>query len=256
MKKVKRVLLSNDDGIEAEGLSILEDIAQTLAEEVWVCAPLKNCSGAGRSLTLKEEFKASNYQGSSKRYVCDGTPADCVVFAINHLLQDGLPDLMLSGINLGMNIADDVTCSGTIGAAWEAAVYGIPSIALSQKFNTEISPDPTVFNPSKSHAKDLIESLLEHGIPSHVVMNINFPYRFAHEKVLGIKSVGMGCHKVSDEILPGSEEGIYRIGKQRKNTTSDDSDFGALNQGYITLSPLSLDMTDYALVKELDGLKI
>ncbi|HCV62134.1 MAG TPA: 5'/3'-nucleotidase SurE, partial [Alphaproteobacteria bacterium] len=118
--RVGRILISNDDGIDAMGIEVLEAIAREIADEVWVVAPEGNCSGFGRSITLKREIRATRV--GDNRYTCDGTPTDCVIYAVNHLMAETPPDLVLSGINLGMNISDDITCSGTIGAAWEAAV--------------------------------------------------------------------------------------------------------------------------------------
>lgn len=251
--RVKRVLISNDDGIDAMGLEVLEEIAHAIADEVWVIAPDDNCSGYGRSTTLKREIKAT--KRGERRYTCDGTPTDCVILAVNHLMKDCPPDLVLSGVNLGMNISDDITCSGTIGAAWEATVYRIPAIALSQKYDPRFPlDDPSVFNAARQHGAALVTALLRRGWPDHILMNINFP-SVAAEEVRGIKPVGVGRHKVSDEILMGSGEHSYRIGKQRQKTDLDpETDIGALFEGYITLCPLSIDMTDYALVDDLAGL--
>ena len=133
--RVGRILITNDDGsINAEGLVVLEELAHQLADEVWVIAPDDNCSGYGRSLTLGRDLHITPRSGD-KRYTCDGTPTDCIILAINLLMKDTPPDLVLSGVNFGMNVADDITRSGTIGAAWEATVHRVPSIALSQKYD-------------------------------------------------------------------------------------------------------------------------
>lgn len=132
-KPVGRILITNDDGIDAPGLKVLEDIARQFSDDVWVFAPDDNCSGYGRSLTLGKDLNVTHHD--HQRMTCDGTPTDCMILAINHFMKDHKPDLVLSGVNLGMNIADDITCSGTIGAAWEAAVHNVPAIAMSQKYD-------------------------------------------------------------------------------------------------------------------------
>jgi 5'-nucleotidase len=251
--RVGRILISNDDGIDAMGIEVLEAIAREIADEVWVVAPEGNCSGFGRSITLKREIRATRV--GDNRYTCDGTPTDCVIYAVNHLMAETPPDLVLSGINLGMNISDDITCSGTIGAAWEAAVYRIPAIALSQKYDaTKPMGTPEVFDASRQHGVSIIQSLMQRGWPDHVIMNVNFPSLPA-DGISGIKVVSVGSHKVSDEIIMGSGENTYRIGKQRQKSKLDpDSDIGALFDGYITVTPLSIDMTDYHLLRDLGGM--
>lgn len=253
--RVGRILISNDDGIDAMGLQVLEAIAGEIADEVWVCAPDSNCSGYGRSTTLKREISARKH--GDRRFSCDGTPTDCVILAVNHLMKDNLPDLVLSGVNLGMNVSDDITCSGTIGAAWEATVYRIPAIALSQKYDpSRPLDDPTVFNPTRRYGTKIVQTLLQRGWPEHVLMNVNFPSVW-DEAAKGVKSVSVGRHKVSDEILMGSGEHTYRIGKQRQKTEYETStDIGALREGWITVCPLSIDMTDHALRRDLDSLSI
>ncbi|MGB2097913.1 MAG: 5'/3'-nucleotidase SurE, partial [Candidatus Puniceispirillales bacterium] len=173
--RVGRILISNDDGINATGLKVMEDIANAIADEVWVFAPDDNCSGYGRALTLKRDLNVTRH--SDKRFSCDGTPADCMVLALNHFMQSAMPDLILSGVNLGMNIADDITCSGTIGAAWEATVHGIPSIAISQKINRQNIPVDLMdaYAITRAEALPVISALIEKGWPDDVIMNINFP---------------------------------------------------------------------------------
>ena len=250
-----RVLLSNDDGIDAVGLRVLEEIAHALADEVWVVAPAYDCSGFGRSLTLKREIRS--LQLGERRYTCEGTPTDCVIFAVNHLMRDHPPDLMLSGVNMGMNISDDITCSGTVGAAWEATVARIPSIALSQRYDPADRVESLeTFDAARKLGTGLVGRLLRRGWPEHILMNINFPAVQA-DAVAGTRAVGVARHKVSDEIVEGSEEHTYRIGKQRQKTDLDPgSDLGALLAGYVTVCPLSIDMADYALVEELAGMRL
>jgi len=252
-KPIGRILITNDDGIDAPGLAVLEDIARTLSDDIWVFAPDDNCSGFGRSLTLGRDLKVTTH--GEHRLTCDGTPTDCMILAINHFMKDHKPDLVLSGVNLGMNIADDITCSGTIGAAWEAAVHNVPAIAISQKFDRTRMPldDPRVFDAAIAHAPALLKQLLDEGWPKHIIMNINFPSVPADE-VKGIKAVTVGRHKASDDVLPGEGEGTYRIGNWNlREGLSAESDVGAVFDGFIAICPLSIDMTDY---RHLDALKM
>lgn len=254
-KTVRRVLISNDDGIDASGLALLEQFAEAIAEEVWVFAPDNNCSGYGRSLTLHSELKVTHH--GPRRFTCNGTPTDCIILAVNHFMKTTPPDLMLSGINLGQNIADDITCSGTIGAAWEAAVHDIPSIALSQRFNRHAAvrdvggaaADP--FAVARKHGLGLIRKLLAEGWPDNILMNVNFPADDNGE-IAGIRPAVIGRHKDADEILPGSGENTYRIGalKHRENPALD-SDMNGLREGYITITPIGLDVTDYPMLEQL-----
>jgi len=241
--RVGRVLITNDDGIDARGLAILEGIARDIADEVWVFAPDDNCSGYGRSLTLKRELKVSHH--GDRRMTCDGTPTDCMILALNHFMNESRPDLVLSGINLGMNVADDITCSGTIGAAWEAVVHGVPAIALSQKYSMEIPRDnPDVFAAAEAHALNVIRMLIDEGWPDNVIMNVNFPSLPADE-VKGVKPITVGRHKNSDDVLPGSGENTYRIGMARQRLKVEEgTDIGALLDGHIAVCPLSINMTD------------
>jgi len=245
--RVGRVLITNDDGIDAKGLSVLEQISYQIADEVWVFAPDANCSGYGRSLTLKRELKVSRH--GERRFTCDGTPTDCMILALNHFMAEAKPDLVLSGVNLGMNVADDITCSGTIGAAWEAVVHGVPAIALSQKFSQEIPrDDPDVFGAAETHALELVQMLIKEGWPENVIMNINFP-SVAAKDVKGIKPIMVGRHKNSDDVLPGSGENTYRIGMSRQRLNVEEgTDIAALLEGYIALCPLSINMTDQAFL--------
>ncbi|HCP18640.1 MAG: 5'/3'-nucleotidase SurE [Candidatus Puniceispirillum sp. TMED52] len=248
--KVGRILISNDDGINAAGLKVLEDIAASIAQDVWVFAPDDNCSGYGRALTLKRDLNVTKH--AEKRFSCDGTPADCMVLALNHFMKSAMPDLVLSGVNLGMNIADDITCSGTIGAAWEATVHGIPSIAVSQKINRQNMPvDPIdAYTITRAEALPVLTNLIKKGWAEDVIMNINFP----SDQPKGIKPFPVGRHKASDEILPSDAENAFRIGllRQRRHIHNHDDYFGIMND-YITVTPLALNMTSQ---QELDDLKV
>jgi 5'-nucleotidase len=249
--RVSRILITNDDGIHAAGLKVMEDIANQLADEVWVFAPDGNCSGYGRALTLTRDLKVTRHE--DKRYSCDGTPADCMVLALNHFMAKHTPDLVLSGVNLGMNIADDITCSGTIGAAWEASVHGIPAIALSQKINRQNMPlDPIdAYQITQDEATPLLQNLIKRGWQDDIIININFP----SDKPKGTKAFQVGRHKASDEIVPSDAENAFRIGllRQRRQVMQNDDYYGVMND-YITVTPLALNMTHQDTLHELNYL--
>ncbi len=253
--RVGRILISNDDGINAEGLVVLEELAHQLSDDIWVIAPDSNCSGFGRSMTLGRDLKITKH--ADRRFTCDGTPTDCIILAVNMLMKDNPPDLVLSGVNFGMNVADDITCSGTIGAAWEAAVHRFPSIALSQKIDKSKSPNPQEsFDPARAYGVAIIRQLLECGWGENVVMNVNFP-SVAPDQVKGVKPATVGRHKESDDVKIGAGEGRYRIGLMRRSDAHDDTtDIGALIAGYISVCPLSLDMTDRASLNEYAMLSV
>ena len=244
-KPFGRILITNDDGIDAPGIAELEKIADALADEVWVFAPDGNRSGAGRSLTITRELKVTNH--GDNRYTCDGTPTDCMIIALNSVMKDARPDLVLSGINLGMNVSDDITCSGTVGAAWEAVVHNVPAIALSQKFDRKRMEldNPEVFSASRHHAVGVIKTLAERGWSEDVVLNVNFPSFYADE-IKGMKAVHVGRHKAADDVLINEKDDtLYKIGMWRLRDHLDpESDIGALFEGYITICPLAINMTD------------
>lgn len=254
-KPFGRILITNDDGIDAPGLIELEIVANALAEEVWVFAPDGNRSGAGRSLTITRELKVTNH--GNNRYSCDGTPTDCMIIALNSIMKDCRPDLVLSGINLGMNVSDDITCSGTIGAAWEAVVHDVPAIALSQKYDRKRMEldNPEVFSASRHYAVDVIKELISRGWADDVVLNINFPSFYADD-VKGIKAVEVGRHKAADDVLINPDDpDFYKIGMWRLRDDLDpNSDIGALFAGYIAICPLSINMTDKASKASLTDL--
>ncbi len=244
---LNRILLVNDDGIDAEGLALLESMAKNLAKEIIIFAPDENCSGRGRALTFGRDLTLR--QHSENRFSCDGTPADCVILALHTVMQDRKPDLVLSGINLGMNVADDITCSGTVGAAWEAAVQRLPAISLSQRFDNDV---PDTFAAARAHAPDLIKTLWQNGLPADSIVNINFPSK----PVLGRKITPLGRHQSSEIIPAANADNRYQIGDLRCRGMADDgSDIAQLHRGYITISPITISPTDHSRLAALSALE-
>ncbi|SFL97893.1 5'/3'-nucleotidase SurE [Marinobacter zhejiangensis] len=165
---VRRILITNDDGINAPGLVVLERIARRLAEEVWVVAPEHDRSGAGQSISIHSPLRA--YQAGERRYALSGTPADCVFYALGELFGDSPPDLVLSGVNCGANISDSVQYSGTVGAVLTAQHMGVPAIALSQAYFSRESMD---WSAVETHGESVIRRLWQPD--TALCWNVNFP---------------------------------------------------------------------------------
>jgi 5'-nucleotidase len=245
-----RILLSNDDGIHAPGLKVLERIAKKLSHDVWVVAPETEQSGAAHSLTLRRPLRIRRI--SPKVYTVDGTPTDCIMLGISHIMKDHSPDLVLSGVNLGSNLGEDVTYSGTVAAAMEATLLGVPAIALSQA-STHLHP--TYWSTAEKHAPGLIQRLIQIGWPKNVLVNINFPDIKPHE-VKGIQIVKQGLRSVRETLTewrdPRGAPYYWIGGKIRDNTPTEvETDLEAVNLGAIAVTPLHLDLTHSATLRNL-----
>jgi len=244
-----RILVSNDDGIHAPGLDVLERIARTLSNDVWVVAPEQEQSGAAHSLTLHLPVRVRKI--AAKRYAVNGTPTDCVLIGIQEIMKQK-PTLVLSGINLGSNVGDDVTYSGTIAAAMEGTILHVPSIALSQLCDDR---DKVYWQTAEKHAPALIKKLLKTGWPKGSLMNINFP-DCPPGKVKGVKVCPQGKRRISvalTERMDPKGRPYFWIGGDRDNTpdkTGVDIEF--LEKGYITVTPLNMDLTDYKAMGKLE----
>lgn len=248
-----RILISNDDGINAPGLEIMERVAHLFTDDVWVVAPETEQSGAAHSLTLTEPMRIREI--SSQKFAVRGTPTDCVLLAVRHIIRDRLPDLMLSGVNRGGNMGEDVTYSGTVAAAMEGTLLGIPSIALSQfigGLGRKIK-----WGTSEDMAPDIIDGLLDVGWPDGVLMNINFP----DEVPAAVKSIEVtvqGRRDIGSLII---EERIDPRGMAYQwfgfDPTPLDievperSDFRTVRSGSVSITPLHLDLTHHTTVDEL-----
>lgn len=241
-----RILVTNDDGIHAQGLQILEDIARELTDDVWVVAPETEQSGAGHSLTLHQPLRIREVE--SQRYAVSGTPTDSALLGIKHIITDRTPDLLLSGVNFGANLGEDVTYSGTIAAAMEGTLLGVPSIALSQ-VATEEAP---FWETTRQHAPDLLRKLLKTRWPEGTLINLNFPGCEA-EEVKGIRCAPQGRRKIGDRLderLDPKGRPYVWIGSDRdERQDHPGSDIGMIRENFITVTPLNLDLTDY---KELE----
>jgi len=246
----KRILLTNDDGINAPGMKVLRRIASTLSDDVWVVAPETEHSGAGHSLTLTAPLRLRKI--STRKFAVRGTPTDCVMMALNQVMADNRPDLLLSGINRGANMGEDVTYSGTIAAAMEGTLVGVPSIALSQSFaNRKIMHWPT----AEQHAGDIIRRLVALGWPADVLMNVNFP-DVLPDDVQGIEVCRQGRRDFStlniEQRIDAREQPYYWIGfRPIQGVPKAGTDLAVTEAGRIAITPLHLDLTENKTLKQL-----
>jgi 5'-nucleotidase len=249
--KKARVLLSNDDGIHAPGLKTLEDAIRPLVGELWVVAPETEQSATSHSLTLRRPLRIRHI--SDHRYAVDGTPTDAVLLGVNEVMKDGPPDLILSGINRGGNLGEDVTYSGTVAAAMEGALLGIPSIALSQVYEDR---HKVKWATAKTWTPKVLKQLLSAGWPKGIFINVNFPDRTA-AKVTGIEVCRQGRRKIGGELTRGVDprgDEYFWIGPQRdEQKFLKGSDLAAVNDGAIAVTPLALDLTHSSTLKILEG---
>ena len=246
-----RILCSNDDGIHAPGLGVLERIAREVSDDVWVVAPETEQSGAARALTISQPLRLRKV--SEKKFAVSGTPSDAVAMAMEHVLTDKRPDLILSGVNNGQNIAEDVTVSGTIAAAFEGMTLGVPSIALSL---ARFSYDRARWRTAEVHAPSIIRKLLETGWPENVVVNVNFPDVEA-EAVTEIEVTRQGFRDQHQLMIEERTDlrgrTYYWFGfKGQKSQPDDGTDLKAIYEGRISITPLHLQLTHEESRKTLE----
>ena len=245
------ILVTNDDGVHAPGLDVAERIARTLSDDVWVVAPETDQSGVAHSLTLSDPLRLRAV--GERRFAVRGTPTDCVIMGLKVVIGRK-PDLVISGVNRGQNIADDILYSGTVAGAMEGTLLGIPSVALSQAFGPATRSDPH-WETAEAHAPHLIRRLLDAGIPRGVLINVNFPDRRPDE-VAGTVLARQG-KRVPDwlrieERRDGRGHPYYWIGFRRSEMEPPpDTDLAGLAAGMICVTPLSLDLTDDRALAEL-----
>ncbi|WEK46057.1 MAG: 5'/3'-nucleotidase SurE [Candidatus Andeanibacterium colombiense] len=241
-----RILLTNDDGIHAPGLALLEQIAWELSDDVTVCAPAEEQSGAGHSLTLHMPVRLHSF--GERRFAVTGTPGDAVNLALRKLFPEGPPDLVLSGINNGENLADDVTYSGTISAAMESALAGIPSIALSQALRDQGHG----FAAAEGWAVKVLRPLIDVPMPKRTLINVNFPAR-APADVRGVRVARQGFHdyargSVVESVDPRGRPYFWFGLEDVEHTLDHGTDLEAVNDGYVSVTPLQLDLTHHASI--------
>lgn len=236
-----RVLLSNDDGIHAPGLKLLEKIVRRIAREVWVVAPETEQSAASHSLTMRRPLYLRKV--GRRRYCVDGTPTDCVLIAIHQLLKDRPPDLVLSGINRGGNLGEDATYSGTVAAAMEGTLLGIRSVALSQVYSNGAEAR---WSTAEQWAPAVLQRLGAFAWPAGVLLNVNFP-DVAAESVRGIEATRQGRHKIGGRMVEGVDPRGQRYfwigGEREQNRALAGTDLAAVYAGAVSVTPLCLELT-------------
>jgi 5'-nucleotidase len=250
-----RILLTNDDGIDAPGLEVLHGIAKQLSDDIWISAPETNKSGAGHSLSLNEPLRMR--QLNERAFAVRGTPTDSVIMGVRHVLKDiGKPDLILSGVNKGGNLAEDVTYSGTVAGAFEGTVIGIRSIALSQAFGTE-SRDNLHWETAAAHGASVVKKLLALEWPPNVLMNVNFPDK-APDDVKGVLATRQGKRdldmlSVDARHDPWTTPYYWLSFERRRSVTTLGTDLWAIYNGYISVTALSMNLTDTATNEKIAG---
>ncbi|QUL36683.1 5'/3'-nucleotidase SurE [Erythrobacter sp. JK5] len=247
-----RILVTNDDGYHAPGLAVLEEIARQFSDDIWVCAPSEEQSGAGHSLTLSQPVRLQKF--AERRFAVTGTPTDSVMMALREVLDDP-PDLILSGVNRGANLGDDITYSGTVSAAIEGALAGIRSIAMSQVYGPAANGLSDTFSAAREWGPKVIGPLLDAPFAERTLVNVNFPPRPASE-VKGIRVVRQGFHDYSrGSIVEGRDPrglryfwfGLHAI----EHTLDHGTDLEAIDEGSIAVTPLQLDLTHHATIDTL-----
>ncbi|NNE58895.1 MAG: 5'/3'-nucleotidase SurE [Hellea sp.] len=241
-----RILLTNDDGVRAEGMSVLRRIAAQLSDDVWVVAPDTEMSAASRGVTLHDPIRVKKLE--NRVYAVTGTPTDSVILALKEVMANHPPDLVLSGVNRGQNLAEDVTFSGTVAGALQGMQMGIPAIALSlaRGFQGAMS---LPWETAEEHGPDLIKRLVAEGWPHNVILSINFPDK-APDAVKGIQITRQG-HR--DFQMSGIDKRSHPRGGNyfwltygaRKSNPPQGTDLRAIYDGYISVTPLHTDLTHF-----------
>lgn len=249
--KTVRILLTNDDGIHAKGLGVLEQVARQLSDDIWIVAPELEQSGKGRAISLTEFVRVREV--GPQTYSVNGTPSDCVLLALDELMPEK-PDLILSGVNAGQNIAEDTTFSGTIAAALFGMQHGVPAIALSQSRGFQ-TPHSCPWDTPLAWGERVLRPLIENGWPNDLILNVNFPDR-APDQVAGIQFTRQGfrderiIRTEAREDLRGNT--YYWIGYRGKLSNPDKgTDLRAIYDGYVSVSPLHVDLTHERFLQEM-----
>jgi 5'-nucleotidase len=249
-----RILCTNDDGIHAPGLKVIEEIARALSDDVWVVAPELDQSGVSHSLSLNDPLRLREV--TPRHFAVRGTPTDCVIMGARHILGDKRPDLVLSGVNKGRNVAEDVIYSGTIAGAMEGVILGIPSFALSQEFGVDSRRNPH-WDTAQQLGPDIIRKVLAAGIPPDTVINVNFPNCAASE-VKGVTVARQGKRNQGFLKIDARHDGrgnpYYWIGFERLaqvDPPGEGTDLAALADNRIAVTPLHIDLTSTGFAQQL-----
>src|SRR3981081_2512659 len=253
-----RILCTNDDGIHAPGLKVVEEIARALSDDVWIVAPELDQSGVSHSLSLNDPLRLREV--GPRHFAVRGTPTGCVIMGSRHILGDQGPDLVLSGgdrgrglwlsgVNKGRNVAEAVVYSGTIAGALEGTILGIPSFALSQEFSMETRNAP-LWDTALKFGPQILRKVIDAGVPKNTVINVNFP-ACAPEDVAGVRVTRQGKRNLGflkvDQRRDGRGNPYFWIGFERLaqiDVPAEGTDLAALAARYVSVTPLRLDRTD------------
>ncbi|HMG36358.1 MAG TPA: 5'/3'-nucleotidase SurE [Blastocatellia bacterium] len=240
-----KILVTNDDGIHSEGIVALADALSSVGE-VTVVAPAHEMSAASHSLTLTRPLRIDRID--DRHFSVDGTPTDCVTLAMNHLLKDSLPDLVVSGINKGGNLGEDVSYSGTVAGALEASIYGLPGIAVSLVQRVDFD-----FSHAASFAAELAVMVLNDGLPRGTLLNVNIP----PGPIRGARVSRQGTKVLRPSIIEGTDprqRKYYWIGEERYLFNEQPgTDYEALSLGLVSITPLRNDLTDYKTLEDIQS---
>ena len=247
-----RILITNDDGITAPGLKAAEDIAYAVAGpegEVWTVAPESEMSGVSHCISYTKPMRLNPL--GPRRFAVDGTPADCIIVALRHLMKDCPPDLILSGVNRGHNVAEDVVYSGTVGGAMEGVIQGVRSIALSQAYGPEIVEAPDMFEAARRAGPDAVRRTLalpwDETADYALFYNINFP-PVPGDKVVGLRAAPQGrrpqgAFRVQENVAPNGRTYFWLAHGRGNTEAAEGADAREISRGWVTVTPLRADLT-------------
>jgi len=247
-----RILVTNDDGYNSPGLKLMEAIARSISDDVWIVAPEEEQSGKGHALSLHDPIR---YRQIDEQYFAvKGTPTDCVIMALHRILPER-PTLLLSGINRGVNLAEDMTYSGTISAAMEGTICGIPSMAFSQEVARDYPYDQ--FQTSRDHGLVLVKKLLSASWEKGVLLNVNFPLH--SDQVKGIQTTTQGFRDEAEVFIESRQDprGVdyHWLGFRRQyGVPKSGTDLAAIESGYISVTPLHLDLTHHKSIATIGNI--
>jgi 5'/3'-nucleotidase len=238
-----KILVTNDDGIHSAGIKALAEALEEIGDVV-VVAPAHEMSAASHSLTLMRPLRIDKID--ERHYSIDGTPTDCVTLAMSHILKGDPPSLVVSGINKGGNLGDDVTYSGTVAGALEASIYGLPGIAISLVQRVDFD-----FGPAAELARELARRVLGDGLPQGTLLNVNVP----PGPVRGIRVTKQGTKIIKPTIIEGTDprqRKYYWIGEESLTWNEEEgTDYEALRHGLVSITPLRNDLTDFRVLDEI-----
>ena len=241
-----KILITNDDGIDAPGIKRLTEGLLGLGE-LTVVAPDREQSASGHSLTLQHPLRID--ERAPGCYAVDGTPTDCVFLGVNHIMRDQAPDLVVSGINRGGNLGDDITYSGTVAAAFEATLLGIPAIAISLEYNRDFHFDTAV-----KVIREVVEKVLKYGLPADTLLNVNVP-DLPWDELAGFRVTRQGKRSYSDVVSenrdPRGRHYYWIAGEVLKGGDLEGTDAANVYAGFVSITPIHLDLTNYRALEPL-----